>query len=157
MNYDDERLHGSMQLALGQFVFELGTLAYQDFKRSNDWRHASNSRVGARPAYQFVGVGDDAISLSGWVAPGQVGSYASIAALRAMGDSGQAFALVSGTGEVFGQYVIKQLEETGTFHDKRGRPGRVEFSLQLTRVDDNAGGEKVTVDDGGQYVTTEEE
>ena len=37
MNYDDERLHGSMQLALGQFVFELGTLAYQDFKRSNDW------------------------------------------------------------------------------------------------------------------------
>ena len=124
MNYDDERLHGSMQLALGQFVFELGTLAYQDFKRSNDWRHASNSRVGARPAYQFVGVGDDAISLSGWVAPGQVGSYASIAALRAMGDSGQAFALVSGTGEVFGQYVIKQLEETGTYHDRRGRPGR---------------------------------
>lgn len=157
MNDDNEQLNGSMLLALGQFVFELDTLAYQDFKRSNDWRHASNSRVGARPAYQFVGVGEDNISLSGWVAPGQIGSYASIAALRAMGDSGQAFALVSGTGEVFGQYVIKQLEETGTLHDQRGRPGRVDFSLQLTRVDDNAGGEKVTVDDGGQYVAPGEE
>ena len=66
MNDDDELLHGSMLLALGQFVFELDTLAYQDFKRSNDWRHASNSRVGARNAYQFVGVGEDTISLSGW-------------------------------------------------------------------------------------------
>lgn len=154
---EDDNLAGSMLLALGQFVFELGTLAYQDFKRSNDWRHASNSRVGARAGYQFVGVGDDSVSLSGWVAPGQVGSYASIAALRAMGDSGQAFALVSGMGEVFGQYVIKQLDETGTYHDRRGRPGRVEFSLQLTRVDNNAGGAKVAVNDGGQYIAPGEE
>lgn len=154
---EDDNLAGSMLLALGQFVFELSTLAYQDFKRSNDWRHASNSRVGARAGYQFVGVGDDSVSLSGWVAPGQVGSYASIAALRAMGDSGQAFALVSGMGEVFGQYVIKQLEETGTYHDRRGRPGRVEFSLQLTRVDNNAGGAKVAVNDGGQYIAPGEE
>ena len=150
-------MSGSTLLALGQFIFELETLAYQDFKRSNEWRHASNSRVGARPAYQFVGVGDDAISLSGWVAPGQVGSYASIAALRAMGDSGQAFALVSGTGEVFGQYVIESLNETGTLHYPDGTPRRIAFDLQITRVDDDQGGEHVTVSDTGQYVATEEE
>lgn len=147
-------MSGSTLLALGQFVFELDTLAYQDFKRSNDWRHASNSRVGARAGHQFVGVGDDTVTLSGWIAPGQMGSYTSIAALRAMGDSGQAFALVGGTGEVFGQYVILQLEETGTYHGKDGTPGRVEFNLQLKRVDNNAGGDKVTVNDGGQYVPT---
>lgn len=142
----------SMLLALGQFVFELSTLAYQDFQRANEWRHASNSRIGARAGYQFLGVGDDSITLSGWIAPGQVGSYGSIAALRAMGDSGRAFALVAGTGEVLGQYVILSMQETGTFHDQEGRPGRVEFNLQLRRVDNDAGGHQVTVDDGGQYV-----
>ena len=152
-----DELSGSTLLAIGQFVFELDTLAYQDFKRSNDWRHPSNSRVGARAGHQFVGVGDDSISISGWIAPGQIGSYASIAALRAMGDSGQAYALVGGTGEVFGQYVILQLDETGTHHGKDGTPRRVEFSLQLKRVDNSAGGEKVTVDDGGQYVAPGEE
>ena len=147
-------MSGSTLLALGQFVFELDTLAYQDFKRSCDWRHPSNSRVGTRAGHQFVGVGDDSVTLSGWIAPGQIGSYDSIAALRAMGDSGQAFALVSGTGEVFGQYVILQLDETGTYHSKDGTPGRVEFNLQLKRVDNNASGAKVVVDDGGQYVPT---
>ncbi|WP_304351066.1 phage tail protein [Comamonas testosteroni] len=141
----------STLMALGQFVFGIATLAYEEFKRSNSWRHPSNSRVGARGARQFVGVGDDTITLSGWIAPELTGTYSSVAELRAMGDSGQAFALVSGTGEVFGQYVLVQLSETGTLHYQDGTPRRIAFDLQLERVDDDAGGDRVTVDDQGQY------
>lgn len=144
-------MQGSMLMALGQFVFGLDTLAYEELRRSTSWRHASSSRVGARPARQFVGVGDDTIALSGWLAPELCGSYASVAALRAMGDSGKAFALVGGTGEVFGQYVIESLAETGSLHARDGTPMRVAFDLQLTRVDDDKGGSRVTVDDGGSY------
>lgn len=143
---------GSMLMALGQFIFSLDTLAYQELKRSNTWRHPSSSRIGARPARQFVGVGDDTITLSGWIAPELVGKYESLAQLRSMGDSGQAFALVSGTGEVFGQYVIESLSETGTLHHADGTPRRIAFDLQLARADDNAGGTKVTVTEQGQYV-----
>ncbi|RGE46135.1 oxidoreductase [Comamonas testosteroni] len=141
----------STLMALGQFIFGLQTLAYEELKRSNSWRHPSNSRVGARPARQFVGVGDDQITLSGWVAPELIGTYASVAELRAMGDSGQAFALVAGTGEVFGQYVIESLNETGTLHYEDGTPRRIAFDLQLVRVDDDLGGNRVTVDEQGQY------
>lgn len=147
----------SMLMALGQFVFSLDTLAYQELKRSNTWRHPSNSRVGARPARQFVGVGDETFALSGWIAPGQLGDYGSLDELRAMGDSGQAFALVSGNGEVFGQFVLESLNETGTLHDRYGYPSKVTFDLQLVRVDDNAGGAAVGVTEQGQYVATGEE
>lgn len=147
----------SMLMALGQFVFSLDTLAYQELKRSNTWRHPSNSRVGARPARQFVGVGDETFALSGWIAPGQLGDYGSLDEMRAMGDSGQAFALVSGNGEVFGQFVLESLNETGTLHDRYGYPSKVTFDLQLVRVDDNAGGAAVGVTEQGQYVAAGEE
>lgn len=138
-------------MALGQFVFGLETLAYQEFKRSTSWRHPSSSRVGARAARQYVGPGDDSVTLSGWVAPELIGSYASVAELRAMGDSGQAFALVAGTGEVFGQWVIENLSETGTELHKDGTPRRIAFDIKLERVDDDAGGQAVDVDETGSY------
>lgn len=150
-------MQGSMLMAVGQFVFGLSTLAYEEIKRSNTWRHPSSSRVGARPARQFVGVGDDTITLSGWVAPELVGTHASVAELRAMADTGQAWALVSGTGEVFGQYVIESLNETGTLLAANGKPRRIAFDLQLTRTDDNQGGSKVTVQENGQYMAPGEE
>ena len=150
-------MDGSMLMALGQFVFSLDTLAYQELKRSNTWRHPSNSRIGARPARQFVGVGDETFALSGWIAPGQVGRYSSLHELRSMGDSGQAFALVSGSGEVFGQFVLESLNETGTLHDHLGNPSKVTFDLQLARVDDNAGGARVHVNEQGRYVADSQE
>ncbi len=150
-------MQGSMLMAFGQFIFSLDTLAFQELKRSNTWRHPSNSRVGARPARQFVGVGDETFSLSGWLAPEQIGDYASLAELRAMGDSGQSFALVAGNGEVFGLFVIESLNETGTLHDRYGNPTRVSFDLQLARVDDEAGGAEVNVNEQGQYVAPGEE
>lgn len=140
----------STLMSLGQFVFGLQSLPYDELKRATAWRHPSNSRVGARAARQFVGVGDDTITLSGWIAPELTGTYWSIAALRAMGDMGEPFALVAGTGEVFGQYIIESLNETGTLHNRDGTPRRIAFDLTLTRVDDDQGGERVTVDDQGQ-------
>lgn len=138
-------------MALGQFVWGLETLAYQEFKRSTSWRHPSSSRVGARAARQYVGPGDDTITLSGWVAPELIGSYASVAELRAMGDSGQAFALVAGTGEVFGQWIIENLSETGTELYPDGTPRRISFDIKLERVDDDKGGAQVDVDETGGY------
>ena len=123
-------------MALGQFVFSLPTLAYNDFKRSSAWRHPSNSRVGARPARQSLGPGDDTITLSGVLAPEFKGDPWAIKQLREMADKGNAYALVSGRNEVFGAWVIESVTETGTLHMDNGAPRRIEFDLQLVRVDD---------------------
>ncbi|WP_241000963.1 phage tail protein, partial [Pseudomonas viridiflava] len=47
------------------FVFSLHTAAYQEMQRQTDWRHPTSSRVGAQPARQFLGRGEDAITLPG--------------------------------------------------------------------------------------------
>ena len=125
-----------MMAALGQFVFALDTLAYQELRRSSTWRHPSNSRVGARPARQFVGQGDDTITLSGLQAPEFMGDRQALDRLRAMADKGSAYALVNGAGESFGAWVIESMEETGSIFVREGVPRRVEFTIHLARVDD---------------------
>ncbi|MFP6558133.1 phage tail protein [Paraburkholderia sp. B3] len=126
-----------MMMALGQFVFSLSTLAYQELQRRTSWKHASTSRVGARNARQFLGDGDDTITMTGWFAPDQgIGKLSSLANLRSMGSDGDAYALVDGTGTVYGAFVIEGLDEGQTLHQKDGMPRRIEFTLSLTRVDD---------------------
>ena len=144
-----------MLMALGQFVFSMSTLAYQDMQRQNQWRHPSHSRVGARPARQFVGPGDETISLKGVVAPELTGSTKTLDEVRAMAGTGQAWSLVSGTGDVYGAYVIESVSETSSHFLPDGTPRRIDFSLQLARVDEERGGAQVGVDSLGNFTAVE--
>lgn len=126
-----------MMMGLGQFVFSLDTLGYQDLQRQTQWRHPSNSRVGARAARQSIGPGDDAITLQGLLLPGLAGDIGSLDELREMGDTGASWPLVEGTGRVYGMFVIESLNEGQTFQFADGAPRRIEFTLALQRVDDD--------------------
>lgn len=125
-----------MMAALGQFIFALDNLAYQELRRSSHWRHPSNSRVGARPARQYVGPGEETITLTGLQVPEFMGDRKALDRLRKMADSGKAYSLVNGAGEPFGAWVIESIEETGTIFIREGVPRRVEFTINIARVDD---------------------
>lgn len=125
-----------MMLALGMFIFSLPTLAYQQLQRQTDWRHAANSRIGAHPARQFLGRGEDDITLPGVLLPELAGSMMSLDEIRAMANTGKAWALVEGTGRVYGLFVIESLSETRSVFFQDGIARRIEFSLTLKRVDD---------------------
>ncbi|MCW8199284.1 phage tail protein [Verminephrobacter aporrectodeae subsp. tuberculatae] len=125
-----------MMMSLGQFMFGMGTLAFEELSRKTAWRHPSNARIGQWPARQFVGPGDDTINLTGLQVPEFAGRRECIAQLRDMGDSGRAWALVSGAGEVFGAWVIESLNASGVVFIREGVARRVQFDLQLARVDD---------------------
>lgn len=126
-----------MMLSLGMFVFSLSTLAYQELQRQTNWRHASNSRVGAPPALQFVGRGDDTVTLPGIILPELAGSVLSLDALRLMANTGKAWPMVEGTGRIYGLWVIESLSETKTVFFRDGTPRRIEFTLTLKRTDDD--------------------
>lgn len=126
-----------MMLSLGMFVFSLSTLAYQELQRQTNWRHASNSRVGAAPALQFVGRGDDTITLPGIILPELSGSTLSLDALRLMANTGKAWPMVEGSGRIYGLWVIDSLSETKTLFFRDGTPRRIEFTLTLKRTDDD--------------------
>lgn len=126
-----------MMCALGMFVFSLSTAAYQELQRQTDWRHASNNRVGAAPARQFVGRGDDSITLPGIIFPELAGSTLSLDALRLMANTGKAWPMVEGSGRIYGLWVIESLSETKTIFFSNGTPRRIEFTLILKRTDDD--------------------
>lgn len=125
-----------MMMGLGQFVFSLGTLAYQEFERQTQWKHPSTARVGARPARQFTGAGDDSVTLQGVLVPSVAGQPQSVDDLRKMADSGEPQPLVAGSGKVYGHFVIESLSERSSHHFHDGTPRKTEFTLNLQRVDE---------------------
>lgn len=125
-----------MLMALGMFVFELPGIVFSELDRKTDWRHGQTSRVGARAANQFLGPGEDVVTLTGSI-PIELGDAAQLDTLREMGDSGEAFPLVDGRGKVHGGHVLLDLSEKQKHHLADGTPRLTEFSMTLRHVDDD--------------------
>jgi len=125
-----------MMMALGLFVFSLPTLVYQDLSRRTGWRHGQTPRYLARPANQFLGLGDDLVTMSGSLVPEIAGDVGSLMTLRQMGDAGVSYGLVDGLGNLHGAFVIESLDERGRSFFEDGVPRWTDFTLELRRVDD---------------------
>ncbi|MCC5882490.1 MAG: phage tail protein [Halomonas sp.] len=126
-----------MMMAYGLFVFSLSTTAYQELQRQTDWRHPSQSRVGARPARQFLGQGDDTITLTGTLLPEFTGGQRHLDELRRMANEGKAWPLIEGTGRNYGLFVIERLSERKAKFFRDGAAAQIDFDLTLQRVDDD--------------------
>ncbi|EMZ3830149.1 phage tail protein [Salmonella enterica] len=97
----------------------------------------TNSRVGQRPATQFLGVDEETITLSGELYPELTGGTLSLMTLQWMADTGKAWPLIEGTGFIYGMFVITSLSRTRTFFSPNGHASKIEFTLTLKRVDSN--------------------
>ncbi len=122
-----------MMMIFGMFVFSIPTATYQSLQRTTNWNHASNTRVNSMPAYQYVGKGEDSITLDGSIVP-EFGSQLSLTALRLMGDTGKSFPLIAGNGKIYGLWILESIDETQTYFFKNGKPRKVEFSLKLKKT-----------------------
>ncbi len=130
-----------MLMALGEaFVFSIGTLAYDELQRRASWRHATSPRVGARDATQFVGIGEETISLPGTVYDEIADGRVSIEVLRAMADKGDPWALVDGNGRVYGAFGITTIDDRWSDFLPDGTPLKIGFTVNLLRVDAEARG-----------------
>ncbi|PID66603.1 MAG: oxidoreductase [Gammaproteobacteria bacterium] len=126
-----------MMMSWGMFVFGLNTLPYQELQRATTWRHPTNSRVGLRPAAQFLGQGDETITLPGQLYPELTGGRVTLELARAMADRGDAWPLVERTGKIYGLYVCESIDDTATEFFDNGQPRKIEFTLKLKRVGDD--------------------
>ena len=127
-----------MLMALGMFIFEIPTLAHDEMQRKAQWVHARSGRVGARDATQFVGPGAETVNLSGAVYSEITDGAVCIDQLREMANEGDAYPLLDGTGLVFGNYVIEAIDERHAGIMADGRARRIDFAIDLLRVDDPA-------------------
>lgn len=126
-----------MMMTLGMFVFEVKSLPYQQLQRSTQWRHSSQNRVGQRPAYQYLGPGEDRITLSGTLLPELTGGRMTLDDVRVMADEGKAWPLIEGSGRVYGFWSVTDVQETSSVFFRDGVPRKIDFTIQLVRVDDS--------------------
>lgn len=125
----------SYLMRLGGFRFSLHTAAYQQLHRVTGYRWNSQERVGRLPGQQYLGPGEDTITLSGVIyADFQANNpIARLNAMRAEAGMGKPLMLVDGTGHIWQRWVIQQIEETQRTLFPDGSPRLVEFRLQLSR------------------------
>lgn len=125
-----------MLMSLGLFPFSLPTLAHDDLSRRTAWRHAAASRIGARDATQYVGPGEETVSIGGTAHAELTDGRAGLDQLREMAATGQAWPLVDGAGTVFGAFVVQTLDEKHKALFPDGTPRAIDFSIELLRVDE---------------------
>ncbi len=123
-----------MLMALGLFVFEMSTLPFEELEQRQAWRWGVTERFDARPAAQFLGVGEEDITISGSLYPLIAGDRGSLDTLRSMAGQGQSWPLVDGNGRVFGDFVITALDARGSTFMDNGVPRKTDFSIELLRV-----------------------
>ena len=121
-------------IALGMFVFGMESLPYQALERRTDWRHGLTDRLGARPAGQFLGPGAYAITLTGILVPEITGGYGDIDRLHEMGDTGELYPLVLGTGKVLGDFRILAVDDRWSDIVAGGLGRNVEFAVDLEKA-----------------------
>ncbi|MFQ6249912.1 phage tail protein [Yersinia enterocolitica] len=126
-----------MMLTLGLFVFQLQTVPYRSLQRNIDYRWPSNNRIGLRPARQFLGIGEEKMTLSGVLLPEITGGKMSLLTLEKMAEQGKAWPLLEGSGTLYGMYVVNSVSMTHSYFFADGSARRIEFSLTLSRVDES--------------------
>lgn len=129
---------GAMLLMLGDFEFSLGTAAYQEFRRTAEYRWAAQDRVGRGPALQWVGAGHESVDLQGVLYPDYWGGPEQLDALREAAGLGKPQMLVDGLGYVFGHWCVERIEDRSSQFYSDGSARKIEFTLTLRRYWDDA-------------------
>jgi len=121
-----------VEMALDLFVFSIATAAYQTFTRSSRYRWQSQERLLRRPAQQFLGIGEETISLDGVIYPEfrQAGLY-QIDDMRRLASRGEPLDMVDGYGNIIGVWVIESIEETHAIIGEHGIPLKQTFRMAL--------------------------
>ncbi|WP_453971096.1 phage tail protein [Amorphus sp. MBR-141] len=120
-------------MALGDYRFSVEAGGLQKIRRRTRWRWPSQDRIGMAPARQFVGPGEEEISIDVTIFPQYRGGVGQVAQMRAQAGLGVPMILVDGTGVFWGRYVIERVgEERGVFFGN-GAPRKIEFDLDLAR------------------------
>lgn len=124
-------------MSLGQFLFKTSTLAFQEIQRQRAWNYADNAIAFGRAKKQFMGAGEDTVTLPGLIYEEYgFGSRFALDEVASMADTGQGFVLMDGSGYLYGVYVINSIDETKSILLDNGVPRKVDYTLKLSRTDD---------------------
>ena len=119
------------------YYFNLDTAAFDELRRSTEFRWAAQERLGRRPAQQAVGMGEEKITLKGAIFPGFKGGIKQLDTLRSLGAQLKPLTLTTGYGDVLGTWCLKNVEEEQSALLQGGIPRKQAFTLEFVRYGDD--------------------
>ncbi|MGE8190032.1 phage tail protein [Pseudomonas sp. NPDC086278] len=119
------------------YFFNLDTAAFDELRRSTEFRWASQERLSRRPAQQCVGMGDEKITLKGAIFPGFKGGLKQLDTLRTLGAQLKPLTLTTGYGDALGTWCLKSVEEEQSSLMQGGIPRKQGFTLEFVRYGDD--------------------
>ncbi|EFA9397337.1 tail fiber protein [Escherichia coli] len=126
-----------MMMIYGMFVFELKTLPHQQVQQNKAWRHVKNDRINRSASWQYIGAGEDQMTLSGILYPEITGGEVSLSLLTTQAYTGRPWPLIDGVGKIYGMYVITGLQIIRSELDCYGKAKKIEFTISFQRCDED--------------------
>lgn len=120
---------------LGSLVFGVPSLSAAEAVRVARYRWSAKDVVGGSPEFQWLGPGEDKLTLSGASLVAAAGTDDAVAALRNAASAGEALPLADGGGRVLGKWALQSVEERRRGIRADGIPAHIEWRLELTLVE----------------------
>lgn len=113
------------------YYFNLDTAAFDELRRQASFRWAGQERLRRSVAQQAVGLGEEKITLKGAIFPHHKGGLKQLNTLRTIGRGLRPLNLVTGYGEVLGDWCLVSVEEEQSNLLAGGIPRKQGFTLEF--------------------------
>ncbi|MEN5300256.1 phage tail protein [Brucella sp. TWI559] len=128
-----------MLYMLGTLSIDTRPFSIDDMQRTASADIASKALIGAFPAKEFTGEGDDEITLSGQLLPTKIGGLDELEMAHEMRRSGTKFPLQRGDGTRLGWFAITRITESHTDLTRNGVGFVVKHTIVMTKVQPDTG------------------
>ena len=118
---------------VGGVVFELTPLNVEDVDHSTSSDFVKHPVMGAQQPVEFMGPGDDKLSLSGSIFPRALGGEAELALLEDLQRQGQAVLVTRGMSRL-GWFIITSLRRRHRYLSPNGIGRKIELTIEIERA-----------------------
>ncbi|MBA1196036.1 phage tail protein [Pseudomonas plecoglossicida] len=122
---------------LEPYYFNMDTAGFDELRRQTGFRWAGQERLTRDIAQQAVGQGEDKLTIKGAIYPGFKGGIGQLNTLRTIGRRLQPLSLITGYGEVLGNWCLTNVDEDQGALLPGGIPRKQGFSLEFVKYGDD--------------------
>lgn len=119
------------------YYFNLDTAAFEELRRQTSFRWVAQERLTRSAAQQAVSLGEEKINIRGAIFPALKGGLGQLQALRSIGRLLKPVSLITGYGEVLGNWCLVSIDEDQSYLLAGGIPRKQAFTLEFVSYGDD--------------------
>jgi phage protein U len=120
---------GPTPMTLGGIAFQALGFSYNGLKRDLQTPWSALEVCGRMEALHWTGPKAESVTISGVLFPEDWGGLGTLESVRGAATSGSILPLITGDGDVLGNFVIEGVEEDRSAIDAQGQPRKNAYSI----------------------------